>query len=130
LQTWLVARALEHAKPTLVRQWAGAKLPRARRVRPGVTRLARVVATARAQAHEETCRPLTPLRTAERKPFLDGRWQLDATTGRTRLRWRRHAAVAPAASQSLAPLTKVVLLHDAGVEQWPLARLHPHRAPW
>ncbi len=68
--------------------------------------------------------------TAERKTFLDGLWQLDATTGRTRLSWRRHAAVAHAASQSLAPLTKVVFLHDAGVEQWHLARLHPHRAPW
>jgi hypothetical protein len=128
LQTW--ARALEHDQPTVVLPLAGAKLPRERMVHPGVTRLERFVATAREQAHEEPFRPLTPLLTAERKPFLDGLWQLDATTGRTRLSWRRHAAVAHAASQSLATLTKVVFLHDAGVEQWPLASLHPNRAPW
>jgi hypothetical protein len=38
LQTWLVERALEHDKPTLLLQLACAKLDRAKMVRPGVTR--------------------------------------------------------------------------------------------
>src|SRR5712692_3130905 len=65
LQTWLVARALEHDKPTLLLQLACEKLYRERMVRPGVTRLERLVATARDQAHDETFHRLTPLLTDE-----------------------------------------------------------------
>jgi Domain of unknown function (DUF4158) len=83
LQTWLVARALEHDKPTLLLQLACAKLHRERLVRPGVTRLERFVATAREKAHEETFRQLTPLLTDARKTWLAGLLQPDATTGRT-----------------------------------------------
>src|SRR2546426_12726909 len=72
LQTWLVERALEHDKPTLLLQLACEKLYREKIVRPGVTRLERLVATARDQAHAETFRRLTPLLTDERKTFLDG----------------------------------------------------------
>jgi len=72
LQTWLVERALEHDKPTLLLQLACEKLYREKIVRPGVTRLERLVATARDQAHAETLRRLTPLLTDERKTFLDG----------------------------------------------------------
>ena len=60
LQTWLVERALEHDKPTLLLQLACDKLRREQIVRPGLTRLERLVATARQQAHEETFRRLTP----------------------------------------------------------------------
>jgi hypothetical protein len=38
LQTWLVERALEHDKPTLLLQLACENLDRAKMVRPGVTR--------------------------------------------------------------------------------------------
>jgi TnpA family transposase len=72
LQTWLVARALEHDKPTLLLQLACEKLHREHIVRPGVTRLERFVATAREKAHDETFRQLTPLLTDERKTLLDG----------------------------------------------------------
>jgi len=54
LQAWLVERALEHDKPTLLLQLACEKLHRDKIVRPGVTRLERLVATARDQAHDET----------------------------------------------------------------------------
>src|SRR6266851_2606920 len=72
LHTWLVERALEHDKPTLLLQLTCEKLYREKIVRPGVTRLERLVATARDQAHDETFRRLTPLLTDERKAFLDG----------------------------------------------------------
>ena len=61
LQTWLGERALEHDKPTLLLQLACDKLRRDHIVRPGLTRLERLVATARQQAHDETWRRLTPL---------------------------------------------------------------------
>src|SRR6266581_3556094 len=130
LQTWLVARALEHDKPTLLLQLACEKLHRERIVRPGVTRLERFVATAREKAHEETFRQLTPLLTDERKTLLDGLLQPDATTGRTLLSWLRQEAVSHAASHIIATLTKIVFLHDAGVDQWNLASLNPNRAKW
>jgi Domain of unknown function (DUF4158) len=130
LQTWLLARALEHDKPTLLLQLAGEKLYRERIVRPGVTRLERFVATAREQAHEETFRQLTPLLTDERTTLLDGLLQPDATTGRTLLSWLRQEAVSHAASHIIATLTKIVFLHDAGVDQWHLASLNPNRAKW
>jgi len=130
LQTWLLARALEHDKPTLLLQLACEKLYRERIVRPGVTRLERFVATAREQAHEETFRQLTPLLTDERKTVLDGLLQPDATTGRTLLSWLRQEAVSHAASHIIATLTKIVFLHDAGVGQWYLASLNPNRAKW
>jgi hypothetical protein len=130
LQTWLLARALEHDKPTLLLQLACEKLYRERIVRPGVTRLERFVATAREQAHEETFRQLTPLLTDERKTLLDGLLQPDATTGRTPLSWLRQEAVSHAASHIIATLTKIVFLQDAGVDQWDLTCLNPNRAKW
>ena len=130
LQTWLGERALEHDKPTLLLQLACEKLHRERIVRPGVTRLERFVATARAQAHAETFRKLTPLLTAERKTLLDGLLQPDATTGRTPLSWLRQEAVSHAASHIIATLTKIVFLQDAGVDQWDLSCLNPNRAKW
>ena len=130
LQTWLGERALEHDKPTLLLQLACEQLHRERIVRPGVTRLERFVATAREQAHAETFHQLTPLRTDERKTWLDGLLHPDATTGRTPLSWLRQEAVSHAASHIIATLTKIVFLHDAGVDQWDLTCLNPNRAQW
>jgi hypothetical protein len=130
LQAWLVARALEHDKPTLLLQLACEKLHRERIVRPGVTRLERFVATAREKAHEETFRQLTPLLSDERKMMLDGLLQPDATTGRTPLSWLLQEAVSHAASHIMATLTKIVFLQGAGVDQWNLSSLNPNRAKW
>ncbi len=130
LHTWLLARALEHDKPTLLLQLACEKLHRERIVRLGVTRLERFVATAREKAHDETFRQVTPLLTDDRKTMLDGLLQPDTTTGRTLLSWLRQEAVSHAASHIIATLTKIVFLHDAGVDQWDLSRLNPNRAKW
>lgn len=126
----MVERALEHDKPTLLLQLACEKLHRDKMVRPGVTRLERLVATAREQAHEETERRLTPLLTEERKAFLDGLLTRDAATGRTPMSWLQQEAVSHAASQILATLQKIAFLRDAGVDQWNLAGLNPNRAKW
>lgn len=54
LQASLLERALEHDKPTLLLQLACEKLHREEIVRPGVTRLERLVATAREQMAQST----------------------------------------------------------------------------
>ncbi len=130
LHTWLVERALEHDKLTLLLQLACEKLYREKIVRPGVTRVERLVATARDQAHDETFRRLTPLLTDERKAFLDGLLTPDPQTGRTLLSWLRQEAVSHVASQIIATLKKIAFLHDTGVHQWDLDSLNPNRAKW
>ena len=127
LQTWLLERALEHDKPTLLLQLACEKLHREKIIRPGVTRL---VATAREQAHDVTFRRLSPLLGDERQAFLDGLLEADATTGQTPLSWLRQEAVSPAASQILATLRKIIFLQGAGVHRWDLSGLNPNRAKW
>jgi TnpA family transposase len=89
LTMWLVERALEHDKPTLLLQLACDELHRERIVRPGLTRLERLVAIARQQAHEETFRRLDSLLTGERHTWLDSLLQPDPETGRTVLQWLR-----------------------------------------
>jgi hypothetical protein len=61
---------------------------------------------------------------------LEGLLPPDATTGRTPLSWLRQEAVSHAASHLIATLTKIVLLQDAGVDQWDLTCLNPNRAKW
>lgn len=130
LETWLLARALEHDKPTLLLQLACEKFYRERIVRPGVTRLERWVATAREKAHAETFRQLMPLLSDDRKTLLDGLLRPDATTGRTPLSWLRQESDSHAASQILATLQKIGFLQDEDVEQWDLSSLNPNRAKW
>ena len=130
LQTWLLERALEHDKPTLLLQLVCDKLRRDHIVRPGITRLERLVATARQQAHDETWRRLAPLVPPERQTVLDGLLTPDSTTGRTPHSWLRQEAVSPAASQIIATLEKIIFLRDVGVDQWDLSSLNPNRAKW
>src|ERR671931_898361 len=106
LTMWLVERALEHDKPTLLLQLACDEFRRERIVRPGLTRLERLVATARQQAHLETFRRLTPLLTEAPLAMLDGLLVPDPDTGRTVLNWLRREATATTAPQLVAALTK------------------------
>jgi TnpA family transposase len=130
LTSWLVDRALEHDKPTLLLQLACEKLRREQIVRPGITRLEQLVATAREQAQAETFQRLTPWLTPARQTWLDGLLAPEPDVGRTRLTWLRQEATSHAASQILATLEKIMFLKDAGVAQWVLADLTPHRLKW
>lgn len=130
LEAWLVERALEHDQPTLLFQLACDKLRREQIVRPGITRLERLVATAREQAHAETFRRLTPLLTPARQAWLDSLLRLEPDLGRTRLAWLRQEAVSHAASQILMTLERIRFLEDAGVSSWALTELTPNRVKW
>jgi hypothetical protein len=130
LTAWLVERALEHDKPTLLLQLACDKLRRDQIVRPGITRLERLVATAREQAHAETFRRLTPLLTLTHQAWLDSLLVPEPSLGRTRLAWLRQEATSHAASQILLTLEKICFLIEAGVPHWTLASLTPNRVKW
>jgi hypothetical protein len=130
LQTWLVERALEHDQPMLLLQLACDELRRQHIVRPGLTRLERLVATARQQAYTETFHRLTPLFTAERHAVLDSLLQSDPATGRSVLQWLRRDASAHTATQLVETLKKVAFLLAAGVAAWDLGGLNPNRVKW
>lgn len=130
LTMWLVERALEHDKPTLLLQLACDEFRRERIVRPGLTRLERLVATARQQAHEETFRRLGALLTVERHTWLDSLLRPDPETGHTMLQWLRRDATSHAASQIVETLKKLACLLKAGVDTWELEGLNPNRVKW
>lgn len=127
LTQWLVERALEHDKPTLLFQWAAQKLQREKIVRPGVTRLERLVASAREQAQQETFLRLTPLLTTERRMLLDQLLVRDETLGRTRLDWFRQGATSSTPRAILGTLDKLTLLQKWAVADWNLTALTPNR---
>jgi TnpA family transposase len=127
LADWLLARALEHDKPTLLYELTCEKLRTEQLLRPGVTRLERLVAEARARAQTETYRHLTPFLTQDRQQWLDTLLQPDPTRGLTPLSWLRRPAVANSPRAILGNLAKLAFLRNAGVGEWSLATLNPNR---
>ena len=133
LSQWLVERALEHDKPTLLLQMASERLHAAKIVRPGVTTLERLVVTARETAREETYQRLNFLVTEEHQRFLDNILIPNETDeqpwpkGRTALHWLRYAATANTPNAILTTIEKLQFLQEAKVDQWDLSSLNPNR---
>lgn len=111
-------------------QLACDKLRREQIVRPGLTRLERLIATARQQAHDETWRRLTPLVTDDQHPWFDGLLRPDPQTGRTALTWLRREATSHTATQMVETLQKVAFLLEVRIDTWDLAGLNPNRVKW
>lgn len=133
LSQWLVKRALEHNKPTLLLQMASEKLNTAKIIRPGVTVLERLVVTARQIAREETYQCLSFLVTEERQSFLDSILVPNDTgeqlwsKGRTALHWLRYAAISNTPNAILTTIEKLQFLQEAGVDRWDMSSLNNNR---
>jgi hypothetical protein len=127
LKAWLVERALEHDRPTLLLQLACEKLRTDRIVRPGPTRLERLVVTARQEAQHETFRLLTPLLSGECRALLDGLLIPDASRAGTTLAWLRRAAVSNSPKAILHNIERLEFLRRAGVARWVIGGLSPNR---
>jgi hypothetical protein len=91
LKVWLVARALEHDRPSLLFQLSCEKLRTDQIVRPGLTCLERLVITARQEAQQETFRLLAPLLSGTCKALLDSLLVPDSSRGGATLTWLRRA---------------------------------------
>lgn len=124
---WLLERALEHDKPSLLLLLLCEKFYQEKIVRPGITRLEKMVATARSQAQEETYKRLSPLLTFEQKTFLDSLLVSDATTHRTHLGWLSKGATSNSASAMIVCLQKLEFLRKQKVDQWDMSLLTPNR---
>jgi hypothetical protein len=94
LADWLLARALEHDKPSLLFQLVCDHLRAEKIVRPGVTLLERLVMAARERGHTETFRRLVPLFTNERLTQFDSLLIREESLGRTPLAWLGQRAAA------------------------------------
>src|SRR6516162_8619518 len=70
LHAWLLERALEHDKPTLLLHMACEHLKQQHLMRPGVTVLERLVVAARVHAHHESFRRLHPILSQTVRDFL------------------------------------------------------------
>ncbi|WJW67965.1 Tn3 family transposase [Candidatus Chlorohelix allophototropha] len=127
LAEWLLKRALEHDRPITLLGLATQKLHTAKVVRPGITRLAQLVDSAREKATLETYRLLAPLLTEERILFLDGLLKANKELGSSRLEWLRQGATANSSKFILENLTKLDFLREAGVDTWQLTGLNPNR---
>ena len=124
---WLTERALEHDRPAVLIEATCEKLRREHLLRPGITVIERMVATARAEAHEESLRRLSPLLTPKRKEFLDNLLVPDSPGERTPLGWLRRPATANSPRALLEVLEKLRQLQNWDVPTWDLSALNPNR---
>ena len=127
LERWLVERALEHDRPSVLIEAACGKLKRERLLRPGITVVERVVATARARAHEKTLRRLAPILTPPVKAMLDGLLVPEQEGRTTTLGWLRRHATANTPGALLDVLAKIEWLRERNVHRWDLSAIRPNR---
>ncbi len=127
LGDWLLARALEHDRPTLLFQMACERLRTDKILRPGVTPIERLVATARLDAQMETFRLLQPQLSKERQTLLDSLLIPDADLGSTPLFWLRDRAIANSPKVILSVLEKLAWLKRGDVSHWDGSVLTPNR---
>jgi hypothetical protein len=127
LEYWLVDRALEHDRPTLLLRSACEHLLGLRIERPGVTHLERVIAAARQRAQQETYRRLAPVLTRDCKAQLDGLLTVDAATGRSTLAWLQQSVASYTPPVILVTLQKRASCRRWGADRWDMSSLSPNR---
>jgi hypothetical protein len=127
LQDWLLERALEHDKPTLLLQMACEHLQQQQLMRPGVTILERLVVSARLQAHHESLNRRQPLLSQTVMDCLESLLAPEPDSGRTTLYTLRQHATTNTPAALVKALDKLSLLRQWDIDQWDLTRLNPNR---
>jgi TnpA family transposase len=130
LRGWLLERALEHERPSLLFSQACGELHRRRVERPAIDRVMRLVAWARERAHEQTFERLAPQPTDERRAALDA--LLTASEGeRTGHGWLRSRPTAVSGRALRAELEKRrFLIDEVAADRFDLDGLPPNRRAW
>jgi len=127
IEKWLVGRALEHDKPSFLFMLTCERLFLDKILRPGITIIERVVATARLQAQEHTYQSLSPILTDEVKNFLDQILIPVEDIGRTPHAWLRFGATANTPPEILKAIEKLDFMRDHKVSEWNLSATNPNR---
>jgi TnpA family transposase len=127
LDAWLLERALEHNRPTLLLEMLCERLHALKLVRPGISLLERMISTARSRAIEQTWRLVEPLLTQQYQTALDKLLEVDEQKRRTLLVWFRTSATSSSPASILSTLEKINELRALGVEEFDLSVLNPNR---
>jgi len=127
LKKWLIQRALEHDKSILLLQLACEKLYKDKIIRPGITRLERIVTRARNRATKETFLQLKPILTAKLKKILDGLLLINPSMEYTSLTWLRKRSTSNSAKEIVTAVEKIKYLRKINVDKWDLSCLNPNR---
>lgn len=127
LTSWLVERAQEHDKPSVLFQMAVEKLHADKIIRPGVTVLERLVASARERAYKETLRKLNPLLTTECSAWLDTLLAHEPALGRTRFDWLKLRAKGNTPEAVLNAVERIKYLREQGIDRWDLSVINLNR---
>jgi TnpA family transposase len=127
LETWLLERAMEHDRPLVLFQLLIKKLEIAKIIRPGLTILERMVATARNEAWTETTLRLQPILTEKCSQFLDSLLFVETEKQHTPLAWLRTGAVSNSPRAIKNALAKLDFLNQQNVKDWDVSVLNPNR---
>lgn len=127
LENWLLERALEHDKPTLLLDLACEKLISEKILRPSIGTLERIVIGVRVRAYEETYARLNSILTPELKKRLDDILLTGEDSNISVFGWLKEQPDANTPLQINRALKKYIYLQQMGVELWELSGLNPNR---
>ena len=126
LSAWLLERALEHDRPSLLYNLTCEKLRDEKIIRPGMTRLERLIAEVRHQAQAEIMRRIEPILTQSCGATFDRLLEVDSHSPLTLLSWLRRPAITNSPSAIVSNLKKLAFLKEMEVEEWNLGNLNPN----
>jgi TnpA family transposase len=124
---WLLERALEHDRPTLLLQLLCERFLAEKLVRPGFSVVERMVATARNSAEEEIFRRVESIIDEVLEEELDNILQASEPNRPTPLAWLRQSATSNTPKTILAGLNKLEKLQKWQVGNWNLSAVNPNR---
>ena len=127
LEQFLLDRAMEHDSPGLLFTVAAGYLISAKTIRPGVVILAKMVASARADARALTWELVEHLLTGQVSEDLDRLLRVDAGLGMTRLAWLTTPAVDATAAAVKTSIEKLVYLRGMDAHRLDLSMLPAER---
>lgn len=129
VREWLIDRAMEHERPSLLLSELWAELRRRRIERPAVAEAIRLVAWARERAHEVTFSRLEPQLTDALRSVLDG--LLETEDGRSKQAWLRARPTTVSGRAMSRELDKRrFLIETVRADRLDLSGLPPNRRSW
>jgi len=127
LESWLLERALEHDKPTLLLELACERLIFKKILRPSIGTLERMVVTIRARAYVETYSRLDGFLDPELKIKLDDILIVEQKNSFTRFAWLKEYPNSNKPVNINKSLRKYQFLINLGVDGWDITMLNPNR---
>lgn len=129
LEDWLLQRALEHDDSKTLFEQACQHIHRLKIMRLGISRIEKLIGTARRRAVDETYKRLGDFLTTERREQLD-RVLRSTEEAYARLHWFQRTPKSNKPQAIITTLKKIHTLKDMGVMTWDLSAINPNRLKW